>query len=254
MVRTISNISENSFRFYLKLVERVLYYVAHYSCTCVSVSAFIYFGAKVDAGIPFNVHKEHNTGGWVGPFSMILAQNSTLGGNTTVVDRYVARYVQSPTTPFLHMHPNNTLLSANDFEHYLGPSAVNQTVKAQPNVTGDKDPYEQYLKTCDNGDVKPILPLYEFSFVQDKDTGVESIQVKLDYKLLSIPHKKDIMYKVFPWMQSRVNRRHRGFHISGPYCYGKKHFLPPASLFWFGAANRSHVVRLDLLFLLLKFR
>lgn len=144
------------------------------------VSAFLYFGAKVDAGIPFNVHVEHNLGGWTGPLTMILAQNTTaIHDNTTnIVDHYAVRYVDSPTTQYLHMHPNCSLFGPEDFERYMGPSAVKETVSKQANATHGEDPYHEYLKTCKNGDVRPILPLFDFSFVEDVD-GTEKVEVNL---------------------------------------------------------------------------
>ena len=186
------------------------------------VSAFLYFGARVDAGIPFNVHLEHNTGGWTGPLSLVLAQNTTAAAAASkdaVVDQYVARYVESPSTQYLHMHPNCSLFAPEDFERYMGSAAVKETVQAQPHATHGEDPYAKYLKTCDNGNVKPILPLFDFTFVHDTD-GTEKVEVKLDYKILTFPHPGAPMYKLFPTLQERMNRRNGDFHISGPYCYG----------------------------------
>jgi len=210
------------------------------------VSAFLYFGAKVDAGIPFNKHVDHNTGGWVGPLDLILAQSNSNNTNDDIatvhqdnnfgdaakpqpppkpvqlVDRYVARYVTTPTTPYLQMPENSTLFREEDFERYLGPTAVNETTHVQVNAN-ELNPYAPYLKTSDNGNVKPILPLYEFRFIKNMNSTKEeeSIQVKLNYKILTIPKKTDIMYKVFPTLQKRMNHRHGAFHISGPYCYGE---------------------------------
>lgn len=192
----------------------------HGQVTWSDVSAFFYFGARVDAGIPFNVHLEHNTGGWTGPLSVILAQNTSAVTTNSVVDQYVARYVQSPSTPYLHMHPNCTLFNSEDFERYMGPTAVKETVEAQPHDAHGQDPYHQYLGTCDNGNVKPILPLFDFVFVNDTD-GTEKVQVKLDYKILTFPKPGAPMYKLFPTLQERMNKRNGDFHISGPYCYGE---------------------------------
>jgi hypothetical protein len=190
------------------------------------VSAFLYFGAKVDAGIPFNKHVDHNTGGWVGPLDLVLAQDTKKSTEDAVVDRYVARYVTTPTTPYLQMPENCTLFNENAFEQFLGSTAVNETTHRQVHAEKN-DPYEPYLKTCDHGDVKPVLPLYEFRFLQQpagnstsNQPEQESVQVKLKYKILSIPKKTDIMYKVFPTLQKRMHHRHGAFRISGPYCYG----------------------------------
>jgi hypothetical protein len=180
------------------------------------VSAFFYFGARVDAGVPFNRHVDQNTGGWIGPLSMILAQNST----TDALDQYVVRYAQTPTTPYLHMHPNCTLFDPEDFERSMGTIAVNETIQRQTHASHGEDPYEPYLKTCDNGDVKPILPLFDFIFVNDTD-GSEKLEIKLDYKILTFPKKDKPMYKLFPMFQEKMNKRQGStFHISGSYCYG----------------------------------
>lgn len=206
----------------------------HVNQTCISmqdeivewsdVSAFFYFGARVDAGVPFNVHKEQTTGGWIGPLNMILAQQSTPPEGTT--DSYVVRYAETPSTRFLHMPaPNCTLFSAEDFERNLGRSAVRETVKQQVDWNSSdrtSDPYQEYLKTCEHGDVQPILPLLQFDFVQDEKTGKENVDVTLLYKIMTFPHKDAIMYKVFPFLQRRFNARSKTneLHISGPYCYG----------------------------------
>mmetsp|Transcript_22100 Transcript_22100/g.39831 ORF Transcript_22100/g.39831 Transcript_22100/m.39831 type:complete len:457 (-) Transcript_22100:283-1653(-) len=203
------------------------------------VTAFIYFGLKVDAGFPFDVHKHMETGDWVGPFSIVMAQedsknktNGTKHGVGTLqlldtVDEYKTRYVKSPSTSYLQRPEQDTLVGRGEFDRYMGPTAVAHTVQVQQNWTQSRnpdgtiiDPYAPYLETCDNGDVKPILPLYQFKFVQDSITKEERVEVELNYKLLAIPHKNDLLYKFFPAIQNRVNGHHGEFHISGPYCYG----------------------------------
>eukprot|EP01083_Nonionella_stella_P293721 998923_1 len=142
-----------------------------------------------------------------------------------VVDRYVSRYVKSPLTQYLKMPKNCTLLGEDDFNKVAGPIAVDSTTKGQydPNANindKDYDPYHAQLGTCANGDVEPLLPLFEFDFEQNKETGDEQIQVKLAYKFLTMPNKGDYMYNLFPMVQRRFNKADLGFHISGPYCYG----------------------------------
>jgi hypothetical protein len=41
----------------------------------IPVSAFMYFGAKIDVGFPFNKHRAEDTGGWVGPINIVMAQD-----------------------------------------------------------------------------------------------------------------------------------------------------------------------------------
>jgi len=202
------------------------------------VSAFMYFGAKIDVGFPFNKHREEDTGGWVGPINIVMAQGPNRQSvfhdddSAEVIERYVSRYVQTPSTNYIRMPENCTLVREEDFRKIAGDEAVKQTAEGQydpdsPNNDDDWDPYEKYLNTCENGDVKPMLPLFQFDFVKrlggiddDDDSEKENIEVKLNYKLMTMPRKKDYMYDIYPKIQNRVNRAGLGFHISGPYCYG----------------------------------
>jgi hypothetical protein len=190
-----------------------------------TVSAFMYFGAKIDVGFPFNKHRSQDTGNWVGPMNVIMAQKDIdSGSEADVVDSYVSRFVETPLTEFIQMPKNCSLLREEDFNKIAGAEAVRQTAKGQYDSSGkDSDPYEKYLNTCKHGDVKPLLPLFQFDFVQDKDTKEESVEVKLDYKLMSTPRKKDYMYNIFPEIKNKVNALGLGFHISGPYCYGESY-------------------------------
>jgi len=198
------------------------------------VVAFMAFGAKIDVGFPFNKHNSEDMGGWVGPISIIMAQNQTLANQTNtnintnnntniLLDQYASRYIETPTTPFLKMPQACTLLEYDDFEKAMGPTAVRNTVAAQYDLSDadpTADPFQKYLQTCDNGDVKPLLPRLQFDFVRDRVTGEERVEVEIKYKLLTIPHKKDYMYSLYPMVQRRFNNADLGFHISGPYCYG----------------------------------
>lgn len=197
----------------------------------------MYFGAKIDVGFPFNKHREEDTGGWVGPINIVMAKDNGIKDRSTflsqdddtveIVDRYVSRYVQTPSTQYIRMPPNCTLVREEDFRKIAGDEAVKQTTEGQYDPDSqndaDKDPYEKYLDTCDNGDVKPLLPLFQFDFVrrQGEDDEKEAIEVKLNYKLMTMPRKKDYMYDIYPKIQNRVNRAGLGFHISGPYCFGE---------------------------------
>lgn len=186
--------------------------------------AFIYFGASVDAGKPFNKHVKRSTGGWVGPLNIILAQNQTasLGerrDDVNVVDSYIVKFVYSPTTPFIKEPKDCDILEQEDYTNYMGPGAINHTVYAQANANyadADCDPYEKYLKTCDNGDVQPVFPYVQFDFIQDSNdpTKEEKTSIRLKYKLLSIPTPDLLMYHIFPKLMKH------GLPISGPYCYG----------------------------------
>jgi len=174
-------------------------------------------------GFPFNKHRAQDTGNWVGPMNIIMSQDmSGEDGNSNIVDRYVSRFVETPSTEFIKMPKNCTLLREDDFKKIAGVDALRETAKGQYDPSnGSNDPYEKFLKSCKNGDVKPLLPLFQFDFVQDGDGKEETVEVKLDYKLMSMPHKKDYMYDIFPRIQNKVNNMGFGFHISGPYCYGE---------------------------------
>jgi hypothetical protein len=157
--------------------------------------------------------------------NIIMAQDDMDSGgsaDTNIIDRYVSRYVTTPITTLIRMPENCTLVESQDFDLIVGRDAVMNTVQGQydPSDDGDKDPYEKYKHTCDNGDVKPMLPLFHFDFLQDSDTGIETINVQLKYKLMTIPSKKDYMYEIYPQIQQRFNHLNTGFQISGPYCYG----------------------------------
>lgn len=196
------------------------------------MAVFFYLGTKIDAGSPFNVHSEESTGGWVGPYNVILAKNHSMIGEITdegdkIVDSYTMKYVVSPNTPYLKMPDECNLLQYSDFYNYLGPGSVNNTVQEQVDYEFDEsyDPYEEYYETCENGDVKPILPMIQFNFLkeQSKDPRYnETVQVKVNYKILTFP-TNPVFGDLVPIFKSR------GAPISGPYC-------------WEGNKNRAYSV------------
>ena len=94
---------------------------------------------------------------------------------------------------------------------------MRNTAAGQYSESDTDDPYAQYLNTCNNGDVKPMLPLFEFDFVK-ADSGEEEVEVNMAYKFMTMPRKKDFMYDMYPTVQKRFNKAGMGFHISGPYC------------------------------------
>lgn len=181
------------------------------------VVAFIYFGIEFRLGIPFRVTENRTTGGWVGPLNIILAKNFTTEEeevNSHVIDRYETRYIQTPMSPFIMMSPNMTLLAPEDFQNYFGPKAISSTAQVQAETIDDF--YAPFFETCDNGNVHPILPLYQFEFVRDPQTGNETIDVRLDYKILTIPDENTHAWKWMPTLSKR------GLPVKGPYCYADK--------------------------------
>jgi len=175
--------------------------------------AFFYIGAEVKYGTEHKL--EMSSGDWVGPYNIIFAKNeidsNSMNDNDEkdIIDSYTIRYINSPNTPYMKMPLDCNIV--NDYEKfsmYLGPSAVNFTVNEQSSSSFDTDPYLSYYETCKNGDVQPILPSVRFDFIQDTETGNETIKVKFDYKILSLDY-----HEFFPKLQKQ------GYPIAGPYCY-----------------------------------
>lgn len=186
------------------------------------MAVFFNLGTQIDAGSPFNVHTQESTGGWVGPYNVILAKNNSMIGEMTdegeqIVDSYTMKYVTSPNTPYLKMPDDCNLLEYTDFYNYLGPGSVNNTAQEQIEYEFDEnyDPYADYYDTCENGDVKPILPMIQFNFLKDDDRRRynETVQVKVDYKILTFP-TNPMFGDLVP-----AFKKH-GAPISGPYCWG----------------------------------
>ena len=192
---------------------------------------FFYFGAKIDAGFPFNYHKKEGTGNWIGPYPVILAQNTNktnynTDDDTPITDSYTVKYVHSPSTQYLKMSHNCTLFRKKDFYDYFGAGAVNHTVYTQSAYNGnnsdiDKDNFAPYYKTCENGNVRSILPHIEIDFLEpspsdddDNETKPELVNLHINYKILSFPSKDKMMYRVFPQLVKK-----KKYQISGPYCY-----------------------------------
>jgi len=172
------------------------------------------------------------TGDWIGPYPVVLAQNTnkTYDNNNNdedkniLTDSYTVKYVHAPSTPYLKMADNCTLFRSKDFHDYFGPGAVNHTVYTQSTYAGnasdlDKDNFAPYYQTCENGNVRSILPRIEIDFLapppsNDNETSPELINLHINYKILSFPSKDKIMYRVFPQLIKK-----KKYQISGPYCY-----------------------------------
>ena len=70
----------------------------------------MYFGAKIDVGFPFNKHRAEDTGGWVGPMNIVMAQDDTVAIATygtqiidTVVDQYVFVAIRPDTVDGIYL-------------------------------------------------------------------------------------------------------------------------------------------------------
>eukprot|EP00587_Corethron_hystrix_P000294 CAMPEP_0113317962 /NCGR_PEP_ID=MMETSP0010_2-20120614/12695_1 /TAXON_ID=216773 ORGANISM="Corethron hystrix, Strain 308" /NCGR_SAMPLE_ID=MMETSP0010_2 /ASSEMBLY_ACC=CAM_ASM_000155 /LENGTH=373 /DNA_ID=CAMNT_0000175117 /DNA_START=219 /DNA_END=1340 /DNA_ORIENTATION=- /assembly_acc=CAM_ASM_000155 len=203
------------------------------------VAVYFYFGVNIHAGAPFHIDHISSTGGWVGPISMVLAQDT----NTTsieldphqlaeaidrtlaktadtddeqvVADRYVSRYVNSPYSPLLRMPKDCDLMGPHDFDKMLGRSALDSSISSQVThpIGGDVDIYEDNLSTCDNGDAQPVLPQVRFTFTDGDEKADENLIVELDYRLFTYVKPGTIMETMLPSIEKK------GFPVRGPYCY-----------------------------------
>jgi hypothetical protein len=191
------------------------------------VTVFYYFGVKIKAASKPEAQFELSTGDWVGPFNLVMAQkdsnDTTVNG--TIVDSYVARYVQSQSMvpPFLqNLAPAQcTLYTKPDlYAAFLGNSALKNTAKIQSNYTATKDPYERYLETCDHGNLQPILPHLELDFFRPHDANNTLALLTFQYKVMAAPTPDEQAYRVLPQLQSKFQGRGGYNIIGGPYCYG----------------------------------
>lgn len=209
------------------------------------VNAFFYFGAKIDSESQPKAKFELSSGDWIGPWNLILAQESVpVGPNSTLVDRYVARYVQSRSMmpSFLQnkLPFESTLYTKpDDYAAFLGSSALKYMTQSQTNYsvatndTSIDDPYASHLQTCDNGNVQPILPLLELTFTDpnanstksqmtNSDDGDDNLQMsfKVQYKMMAVPTLDEPAYRVLPHLQSKFQGKGNFNILGGPYCYG----------------------------------
>lgn len=156
------------------------------------LTVFFNFGVRIESKSSPKVQLEMNTGDWIGPWNLVMAQDtgsisleSELETNdNTMVDRYVSRYVQSQSMspPFLQDIPPTqcTLYNkADDFATFLGNAPLNYMTRVQTNfsiapTTNNNDttpqpppvdPYAPYLQTCSNGNLQPILPQMALEFI-----------------------------------------------------------------------------------------
>jgi len=184
------------------------------------VSVFLYANVKVASKNGINT--EESTGDWIGPYNVVLAQNKsaivTDPSPGDIIDQYTTKYVETPSTPYLSMSDKCTLFGDRDFENILGATSVNNTIERQSFISNsthsfsmDLDPYAEYYKTCENGDLKPMLPFIDFVFVQGDD-GNEKLHVKLHHKLTVAPHPGSVAYHSMSLLTKFLP-------ISGPYCY-----------------------------------
>jgi hypothetical protein len=205
------------------------------------VSAYYNIGIQMSAGFPFHFDNEQrDTGGWIGPYSIVLAEQKKPPSNSKVDetdvtaddDTFAIRYVRTPSTSHLQRYPENqTLFPFAGYLQSFGPQAVTATLAQQATLQHGQDPFVRQRATCQNGNITPILPLYQFSKRKktktksnrddndDDDGGDDDWAVQVDYRALISPSTENLSYKWMPWIQNQVNKRGLGFTVDGPYCY-----------------------------------
>lgn len=206
------------------------------------LNAFFYFGVKVDSESKPKAKFELSTGEWIGPFNILMAQDEVVPfgvNNSTMVDRYVGRYVQSQSTMPVFLQNRMPLSSTlyhkpNDYAAFLGHSALSFMTKSQTNysisandTTIQNDPYAPYYQNCTLGDVQPILPLIELEYFDDSSnntsnkTNVDDLEMalRLQYKIMAVPSPDERAYRVLPQLQNKFQGQGAFNIIGGPYCY-----------------------------------
>jgi len=182
---------------------------------------FIYLEYYIDLGLPYNIHEKFSTGEWIGPYHSIFAQDPDVyeedrytPDGQLILDTYILKYLNAPSTEYLKWPESCDLFKADEFDEYLGAAAVNYTVNNQAKGLTFDEAFDPYYKTCENGNVKPMLPYVNFTFIQDNDENrTEKILVRFEMKLLTYPPDDSAIYYLMPSLQDN------GFPISGPYCY-----------------------------------
>ena len=73
---------------------------------------FIYIDFYVDFGFPYNTKHEWETGGWVGPYNVIFAQDPDVyeedrytADGELILDTYILKYLNAPSTEYLKFPP-----------------------------------------------------------------------------------------------------------------------------------------------------
>jgi len=179
------------------------------------LNAYMYFGGGYKIPPVQTEVQSKSTGDWVGPYSIIMARNESAIGESIssslrVIDQYTMRYVKTPMTPFLRMSRACDLFSENDFPSFLGEKAVNSTIQIQASTA---DPFQPFYKTCSNGDVKPILPLVTFTFVEN-NKGQEMMRVEVNYEMPIAILPNSSLLKAIKLLQKTSD-----VPLRGPYCY-----------------------------------
>lgn len=201
------------------------------------LTAFFSFGFDLVAG-PTNFVGQETSGGWIGPFHVVLAQeqqddNDSLSTKKNATERFVTRYVSTPSTKFLTPNRNASIYTFQDFANYAGIAAVQTTIQNQlhllHNNNDNMDPYTRFWNTCENGTVTPMLPMLSFDFGLSNGV-VDTMNVNLQYHMLTMPIPGSDAYSVMPMVQQAFDSHDNtnssssssppsALQITGPYCF-----------------------------------
>ncbi|KAL3925720.1 MAG: hypothetical protein SGARI_005796 [Bacillariaceae sp.] len=163
------------------------------------------------------------------------------------LQKFVSRYVTTPTSSQLQMPPDATILPPEIFDRMLGLTAINQTIQEQQSLQKGQDPYAAYRDTCVKGDIPAgILPQIQLGMLttttEENDpsapvvmgdgfepddlfsasiattsTKTEISMLRVDFSMLSLPDPKSQLYKLWPSLKKHLGSQ---FPLEGPYCYG----------------------------------
>jgi len=179
--------------------------------------------------------------------SISLKENNMLydvnnNTSTTLVDKYVSRYVQSQSVSpsfWQNLPPTECTLynKADDWTCFLGSSSLEYMTAVQTNLSianstnRQPDIYAPYLQTCQHGNVQPTLPLVELEFrnfnsnstinaTNNTDNNKLKMALKFQYKIMAVPTPDEQAYRLLPQLQSKFQGHGEYNILSGPYCYG----------------------------------
>ena len=195
--------------------------------------ALLYFhlslGVKAKVPLLFDVDEEVTTGGWVGPYTVLLPDGGPDSDETRL------RYAMTALSDFFRAPDGYTLTEdPDDFPRVVGLTALNKTIQTQGyGPAFMEDPFKDYYENCDNGDANPLLPLLEFHKGVDED-GNKTMDVSFHWHLFSYPDTDLIMHKVWPYLMDN------GFPVTGPYCFNNKE-IAYALDFDFDTRNASSI-------------
>lgn len=187
------------------------------------LTVFFYFGVAVTVGDKPDVPIDLSTGGWIGPYNIIVAEASTQDDNTTnITDQYAFRYVMTPSVSYLQPPSDSnkaTIIPNDSFSTYLGKESVQETIRRQSNRNMSLDPYAYASGTCENGNVTAMLPHLEFWFRGQGDNNA-TMETSLTYKILTVFDSYSKEYALMPLIRKAFNNSiTRGLAVSGPYCH-----------------------------------